>query len=568
MGRDDALLAGLLKKLDRDDRAWDPQQYKRKAAAILDQLLPMQRDLAQDQHRRLALLTPGKNGKTFTVRGRLVYRALTQQNANMVYLGLSLPAAKRDLWRGRSSIRFLCELLGLKVGTADQAADPSMDVVISAQELTAYFPKTGSIIRVGGADNKDAIEKWRGGEGYDEVWIDEAKSHSPELLQDLIEDILEPRINWKDGVLGICGTPGEILKGYFYDVTRNDSELSTPFGEPNEDMLRWSCHRWSLAQNTIRLPGQTTSVWERALALKKAKGWTDRNTSWRREFLGQWCAELTGFVYKFQQHIEVTGEDGAVSTKPWNIWTPKPKTDDNPFGLFAETKVGEQWQPIAWHFAIGMDMGENDAFALEVFAFSEQLPSRLYQVHEVVKRFREMDTPGEKPFSRVDFIGAALSHAISLIKTYDDYPMALVSDMAHMGETILVEVFIKFGHKVAKAAKTDKEGFITLVNDDLVDGRMLLLAGSKLATQMSELQYDETGKREMPGQANDACDCVVYLRGAVITFLSHVQPEPLNEKTPEQRHIEQLLQRATTRSPNENEFTKYTDLTPYDPRQG
>jgi hypothetical protein len=559
---DAPLLAGLLKKLDREDKAWDPETYRRKAQVILDQLLPMQRDMALDWHRRICLLTPGKNGKTFTVRARLVRRALLQRNANLLYIGLSLPAAKRDIWRGQSSIRHLCELLGLKVGTPEDAHDPSFEVVISAQDLTATFTKTGSIIRVGGADNMDAIEKWRGGEGYDEVWIDEAKSHSKELLETLVDDILEPRISWKDGTLGICGTPGSILEGDFYELTRHQSEKSTPYEDEDPDPLRYSCHRWSLEQNTVKLPGQTTTAWERALALKKSKGWTDQNGSWRREYLGQWCAELTDFVYKFRPYLEEE-VDGKVQSKDWNIWRPKEKTPKNPFGLFEQVKVGEQWQPIAWQFGIGMDMGESDMFALEVFAFSSQLPGRLYQVHEVTKRFKEMDKPGAQPFSRVDFIGAALVEAIDRIKAYADYPMALVSDMAHMGETILTEVLIKYGHKVAKAKKQDKEGFISLVNDDLIDGRMCLLQGSVLATQMAELQYDETGKREMPGKPNDACDATLYARGELIRVMSHTAPPQIEQRTPEQQHVDSLLQKL---NPRRSEH--YTDFsTPYDPRR-
>lgn len=559
MAREEALLDALLSKLDREEKAYDPEVYRRKAAIVLDQLLPMQRALAEDWHKRICLLTPGKNGKTWTVRARLLRMALTKKNAYGLYIGLSRQKAKEDIWDGESGLRHLVELLGLRVG---QHGEPGVDVVFSNQDLIAWFPKTGSLIRVGGADNMEAIEKYRGGPGYDEVWIDEAKSLAPRLLKELIDEILEARITWKNGVLGICGTPGSTLKGYFYDLTRNGSELSISCTDENPEPLRWSCHRWSLEQNTIRLEGQTTSAWERALALKKAKLWTDRNTTWRREYLGQWCAELTANVYKFQQH----DESGA----PWNIWKPLKKTPANPFGLFSQVLVGEQWQPIAWHFGIGMDMGENDMFALEVFAFSAQLPGRIYQVHEVVKRFRDMDVPGEKPFSRVDFIGVAIGKAIAMIKAYDDYPMVLVSDMAHMGEGILTEVLIKFGHKVGKAKKQDKDGAISLVNDDLVDGRMLLFDDEErenvLATQMSELQYDETGKREMPGEPNDACDCTVYFRVEAIKFIGHTEPVAVEEKTPAERHVEELLAKLNQRRPDD-QFTQYSDFTPYDPRR-
>ena len=520
---DQELLQRLLlqREAKKQSRDLTHERYARKAEAVFDQLLPMQRELATDRHKRLALLTPGKNGKTFTVRSRLVRRALLLRNQNMVYIGLSLPAAKRDIWRGASSIRHLCELLGLKVGTLDDANDPSFDVIISQQELTAFFPKTMSIIRVGGADNMDAIEKWRGGEGYDEVWIDEAKSHSAELLSTLIEDILEPRINWKNGVLGMCGTPGEYLEGFFYDVTRTGSEVSTPYGEDNEDELRWSLHRWSLEQNTIRLPGQTSSAWERALALKKSKGWTDQNPSWRREYLGQWCANDTDFCYRFRPYTD----DGAE----WNTWTPKP-TSDNPFGLPRVVKLdGGAELPIKWQFTIGMDLGSVDPCALEVFAFAAET-KRIYHVHEWYRQTLS-----------IDLIAEQLSEAVRLVQCYTDYPVAIVADTAAMGQTVLSEVMMRCGHRVTPAAKADKFGFVGLVNDDLVDGRLRLLRGKELPKQMAELQWDESGKRENKKQRNDACDAALYARGAIIKYLSHSDPVADPVKTPEQAHLDALF---------------------------
>ncbi len=556
--KDDLLLDRLLQKLDREDLALDPDKYKRKAQLILDGLLPMQREMAEDWHKRVCLLTPGKNGKTWTVRARLVIRCLLTKNANCLYIGLSRDAAKRDIWNGLSGIRALCEAIGLKCGKTDQVNDPDVDVVFSAQELTAFFPKMGSAIRVGGADNMDAIEKYRGHTGYDEVWLDEAKSHSAELLKELIDEILTPRINWKDGVLGICGTPGSILKGYFYDLTRTGAELSTPYGEDNPRPLRWSCHRWSLAQNTIRLPGQTTSAWERALILKAENQWTDRNTTWRREYLGQWCAELTGFIYKFQQHDE--------NGKPFNIWTPKESSKENPFGLPTRVKIHEEWKAIKWMFGVGMDMGEDDPFALETWAFSEHLPGQLYQVWEVIKRFRSEEVkPGEKPWSRVDFIGEALKGVLLKIQQYADYPICLTADMAHMGEGMLAEVQIKYGFNITKAAKSDKGGYITLVNDDLIDGRMFLLEKSVLATQMSELQYDETGQREKPGMANDACDATVYCRGEIIRFLTHMLPAK-DERTDHEKHVEKLFKQLDQGKVKEG-FTAYKPTAVYDPRK-
>lgn len=518
--------AGLLERLLLKDAArkeasvdqWT--RHKRKAEAILASLLPMQRDLVEDEHKRIALLTPGRTGKTFSVRGRLFKSALTVRDSLNVYIGLTKMKARQEIWEGPSGIVNLCERLGLK--------EP--EVTFNRQEMLFRIPAMGSTIMCGGADDRKTIEIYRGGPGYEEVWIDEAKSHDPDLLDVLIDDILTPRINARNGVLGICGTPGSILRGQFYDITRTGSELSIPFGQHNpiED-LAWAMHRWDLSMNTTKVPGTDKSIWELALRTKRAKGWTDRNPKWMREYLGMWAADDTDFVYRYRPHTD----DGAE----FNTWTPAPPTHENPFGLPRVAKLPSGDVPIRWQFAVALDFGEKDPCALEVFAFAEQT-RRIYQVHEFYQ-----------PTKSIDLIASELDKAVRLIQRYADYPVAIVGDMAALGGYITNEILLKTGHKVSPANKVDKLGFMELVNGDLVDGRIKLLRDKQLAKQMSELQWDEKGKRENKSQRNDCCDCALYARGAIIRFLTHTEPVADAPKSAEVAVLDEMFRKMAERSP-------------------
>jgi hypothetical protein len=510
---DEGLLARLLlQQAARDQAHTDVGKYKRKADAILEQLLPMQRDLALDPRKRLALLTPGRTGKTFTVRAHLFRSALTQPGSLNVYIGLTRLKARQEIWEGPSGIVNLCERLGLK--------EP--EVTFNRQEMLFRIPSLNSTIMCGGADDKKTIEVYRGGPGYEVVWIDEAKSHDADLLDVLIDDILVPRINARNGVLGICGTPGSMLRGQFYDITRSSSELSVAFGEENpvED-LKWSMHRWNLAMNTTKVPKTDLSLWQLALRMKKAKEWTDQNPTWMREYLGLWAADDTDFCYRFRAYTD----DGAE----FNTWSPAPPTSDNPFGLPTVAKLEGGDVAIKWQFAIGLDLGSTDPCALEVLAFSEQT-KRIYHVHEWYRQTLSIDA-----------IADALVEAVKKVQRYTEYPAAIVGDTAGMGVTILEEVRMKTGHRVAPAVKADKLGFIGLVNDDLVDGRLKLLRKSHVAEEMASLQWDDSGKRENKAQPNHGCDGTLYARGAIIRFLSRTEPLADTPKSPEEARLDEVF---------------------------
>jgi len=506
------LVDRLLKEAARRQQAEDPGKFAAKAKVVLDQLMPMQRLLAEDQHRRIALLTPGRNGKTWTVRARLFRRAMTQPNSFSVYIGLTRTKAEQEIWNGPSGFILLCDKLGLK--------EP--DVKFDRQKLLFTVPHLNSTVLCGGADDMKAIELYRGGPGYDEVWIDEAKSHPRELLKELIVDILTPRINARFGVLGLCGTPGSVLDSLFYEITRMGSDLSIPYGEDNAlDAFVWSMHRWSLEMNTSKVPGTTRSMWDLALQEKKDRGWTDQNATWMREYLGLWAADLTDFCYRFRPYTD----DGAE----FNIWTPKAPTSENPFGLPLVAKLETGDARIKWKFAIGLDLGSVDPCALEIFAFADET-RRIYQVHEWYRQTLD-----------VDVMAYELQKAIGLIQRYTDYPIAIVGDTAHMGTTILEQIRTKTGHRVEPAKKADKLGFVALTNDDLVDGRLKILKDSVLAKQMASLQWDESGKREIKTQRNDACDASIYARGAITRYISHVEPVADPVRSAEQDLLEGIL---------------------------
>lgn len=420
------------------------------------------------------------------------------------------------MWLGKSGLKAICQKLGLAEG---------VDVEFHNAKLLMTF-SNGSTIQLAGASTVDEIEKFRGSE-YDEVWIDEAKSYSPKLFAELVDQALEPALITRDGVLGMIGTPGNILDGRFFEVTKPGSAESVLFDTPEAARERerkhkalwasaaareamspeeeipdlWSFHCWTMRDNTAE-PEQ----WARALRMKARAGYSDRNPIWRREYLGEWAADDTDSVYKFRRYTE----DG----EPWNIWFPADPTPANPFGLPARNRP--------WQYVYGMDLGAADPFALVILAYTDEGPE-LFQIYEY--------TAPKKSYFTSSQIGELLGGLIQ--KT--GHPNAIVSDHSHLGASILQEIADRFGIVIEGAARgaNEKLDAIELTNGDLIDGRLKLFeregVKNHLAEEFLNLQWDETGVKENKKYPNHLADACIYAR---TKCQHHLAPEPEPEPVP------------------------------------
>jgi hypothetical protein len=380
----------------------------------------------------------------------------------------------------------------------------------SEQKLVCTLLHNGSKLYLVGADNKAEIEKLRG-LPFHLVGIDEAASYGNALLENLIFRVIEPRLGDYDGRLFLFGTPGHILAGLFYELTRVGSDLSAPAGPDIVDL--WSFHRWTLQDGAETIPAMA-KLWQRALRNKRVNLWSDDNPIWRREYLGFWAADDSENVYKYRPHLD----DGL----PWNQWDPK----KNHLGFADLPKDFSEWQ-----YSYGMDFGSKDPFALTVFAWAPEDPKKtLYHVFEFNK-------PGMFPKLISELlIGERLqaSDPGGLIG-HTGWPSAMVVDAAHLGEAFLAEMATVYGIRIKPTKKKDKHDVIELFNGDLVDGRIKVMKGSTLEMQLLTLQWavDDYGfLKENKAQRNDCADSAIYSRRAASHLLA-AEPGPKAPYFPE-----------------------------------
>lgn len=477
MNRREAAFAALAREVAASSR--DP--LLRKAEKLLKRCFKQQSALIEDPAQRKAVLCGRGAGKSYALAIYMMVVCLRTPRARCVFLAITREKAKEILWLVLKELNEDFEL-GFKFNEADISATAG----------------NGARIRLRGCENSGDVDKLRG-EPFHLVVLDESKSWSKSLLEELFEEAIEPRLRDFSGTLVMAGTPGNVLAGPFYEATgQGASEIITdeeggrrararPYLDSDLDVwqgvaFQWSLHTWHGADNTAvphnpRCNCEDRSVphmWGEALALKKNKGWTDEHPKWVREYLGRWMADDTKLVWRYLPERD--------------DWEPGKRTVENPFGLP---------EGHAWRYVKGGDLGFSDPFALQVGAYSDTHPN-LFQVYE--DEATELSVGG---------IAKIVQKFLDLVGP-DDVD-ASVLDIDSNGGTIQAELSNEYDIYFEKAEKKQKRENIEIGNGDLIEGRMKILKGSRLADEMLYLAWDDSGLKERSSQKNNHSDAWLYL---------------------------------------------------------
>lgn len=450
----------------------------------------------------LSTRCPRRAGKSFGFTALALWYGERFPGSRVLIISLTLKSTRENYWAGAPGGIFFQNSeydLGLKFNHTD----------------SVWLHQNGSRGRLAGAETRADIEYLRGAAAEADVCIiDECKSFAPDLLAELIRDVVEPGLMTRDGVLVIGGTPGSIPVGPFYDAT---SELAraeeicegcgkahptcVPVGR--EDDAVYSCplfretmaelprlHTWTLEDNSHT--DRTRNQWKRALRNKRKNSWSDDHPTWRREYLGEWVTDATDLVYAWA---------GARAANKDVCWVPLEKdlTKVNPTGLPPE--LGP------WHLVMGLDIGYVDESAFVLAAYSETV-KELRHVHDFKRSEMLCDDFAEEVLATIERFGL---------------PEAIVADTGGAGAKMLIETInARYGLGILPAEKKDKQAHVELINSDFAAGRVKIIPGTDLAHELAGLQWDlsrnskiilaRTGSlREDPKCPNHLCDALLYL---------------------------------------------------------
>lgn len=490
----DAFLRRLAERGERATK--DSLRDKERAAKILEGCNPVQRRFLLDPSKKKSLRCPRRSGKSFAITSHGLELGERTPGKRILIVSLTLKSTKENFWSGAPG------------GIFTQNHAYGLNLKFNHTDLV-WFHENGSRGRLAGAETRSDIEHLRGAAAEaDIVFIDECKSFAPEHLNELIQDVIEPGLMTRDGILVLAGTPGLLPMGPFYEATCERSRIQgeeeglllptcTPY-EGEEVAEGWSLHTWTILDN-LAAPKQ----WQRALRKKAERRWSDDHPSWRREYLGEWTTDTFDLVYAYAAARGVTS--GYVQ------WSPV-RSKGNPTGL------PEDKGP--WHLIMGLDFGYEDSCAAVMAAWSEQL-QELRHVGEFKSNHITIDEFAEE---------------IAELAGRYGQPEIVVADSS--GKMLIETMNQRYGWGIIPAERKDKFDHIELLNSDFHAGRIKLLIGSELEREMLGLQWDlskdtkallaKTGKlKEDPSCPNHLCDAFLYLwRYAYHFWSTPIDPGP------------------------------------------
>ncbi len=474
----DPITAALFERLraEREVSQLAADRYSRALVDLRARLLPPQLGLVDDDARFRVGLCARRAGKTTAGLGLMTDTALRLDEASVLYVAQTRPMAKRNMWRPLKKW-----LRGLDVAH-----------VANETELQVRMDGDRRITLASMEDPADA-DKLRG-DWYDLVVLDEGSFYRPELLSYAVDECISPALADRDGTLVILGTPGRYFSGTFYEATGphalvvdedTQSRMSRPYALRHED--RWQHHPWSWSLHTWKTQDNTAvpGLWDRILRDKRRKQWGDDHPIWRREYLAEWVADLTGYVYRYQaQHQD------------WDCVLP-PGHD--------------------WLYAMGVDLGTKDAFAVVVLAWA-RTSRTAYVVDEYAER-------GLGPSGWAE-------HILRMVGKWPHLEVTV--DAGGLGTGMLLDLQRQHGVSARAVDKAPgyKESSIESLNDDMHRGLLKVRRDSALAQQMMSLQWEHRGTRrvEDPRAPNDRCDAALYAwRTAGHHEVAGESPRPLGE---------------------------------------
>ncbi len=498
----------LIKKIAKKQKVVtaEANKWEERAKAIIEKANPVQRLFLSDESIFQSILCPRRSGKSFSITSKALYIGESKPGSRILIISLNLKSTKENFWSAAPG------------GIFDQNKWHGLQLSFNNTDYT-WTHENGSRGRLAGADTRADIESFRGASAEaDAVFIDEAGSFAPDLLRDMVFEVLMPGLMTRGGFICLAGTPGLIPQGLFYEATSivstvadpDDPEILRPTcsvfsgTSQSEESHLWSLHRWTI-QDNLAAPHQ----WKRALRQKKARNLSDESPTWRREFLGEWVSDPSELVY--YGYLE-NRDSGRVT------WLPE-CTLDNVTGLPPE------YAP--WHKVMGLDFGFEDDSAIVYAAWSE-----------VAKEMRVFFTFKSKHLTIDDF-GEKILEVIAIYGS----PEVIVGDKGAQGKQIVETINQRYGIGIIAAEKNFKYDFQEILNADFQAGRVKIPLHSDLDDELCSLQWEltkektilvRTGKlREDPRCANHLCDALLYIFRYAYHFFSKPNTPSLVKGTQE-----------------------------------
>ena len=415
---------------------------EKKEPKFSDPLALCQTAFIDDPSRLKVALCTRRAGKSYAAGLMLLRDAYQNPGVSCLYVALTRASAKRILWKD-------------VLKTIDR--EQNMQCRFNETELSCTLPN-GSIIYLLGMDADEQEKDKALGQKFKIVVIDEAASYNVDL-NEMVYGILKPATADYGGTIAMIGTPGNMKRGLFYDLT-NGQDPSVP---GRWSKMGWSCHRWTAFDNP-----SMAEKWKAEIEdLKLANPAIEQTPLFQQHYLGKWVTDDSKLVYRF----------------------------DSSRNVFDELPAARHGRD-RWHYVLGIDLGFNDPTAWVVCGYRDN-DRTLYVLGADKKAgcdITEVADRTHKLMSRFQFdsiiIDNANKQAVEEIRRRHDIPLT-------------------------PAQKQGKADFIEIMNGDFISGfiKIQRKLGVGLMDELQSLVWDERAlprREEHPGCDNHLTDALLY----------------------------------------------------------
>ncbi len=423
----------------------------------------------------IVVLCTRRAGKSFGAALRLLRAAFRFPGSSSLYVALTRDSAKKILWKDCLKVINRRLKLGIR---------------FNETELSATLPN-GSVIYLLGVDTTEEEKDKLLGQKYAEVVIDEGASYSIDMMA-LVYGVLKPAVADYRGTICFIGTPGNLKKGLFFDLTSGQDP-----GVPGRwEKLGWSGHRWSAKDNP-----HMAEKWAAEIAdLIAANPLIQETPLFQQNYLGRWVIDESKLVYRYQ----------------------KGRNDFN--GELPVLLRGR------WHHVLGIDLGSVNATAFSILAYHD-FTKTLY-VRRAWKK------------SGLDITDTA--EIAKSLQAEFDVDLTVIDGAAKQS---VEELNRRHALGAKPADKKDKAVFIDIMNAEMIQGRILFSPDTQpLKDEYGLLIWNErsTKREEHPGCDNDSADSCLYPWRYCYSYLADALNESPREGSEEwrQQQVDAMLEDA------------------------
>ena len=410
---------------------------------VLASTFAQQRAFIVDPARLKVAFCTRRAAKSYTGGLYAFKTALENEHAKVLYIALTRDSARLIWWAD--------------VLKAIHRKYPQIEVRFNETLLEARF-SNGAMIKLLGMDSNEDEKQKALGQKYKLVLIDEAASFTIDL-QELVYKILKPAVMDLRGTICLLGTPGNLTKGLFFEVTNRSY--------PDKG---WSVHKW----HTLDNPYTREQYLEEIADIERDRPLFKETAAFKQMYLGLWAIEEDAMVYRFKRSKNMRA-----------------------MGLPTDRRY-------RWTYVLGVDLGYEDDTAFAVLAYSPTA-AKTYVVHVYKQKHMDLTDVGKKYHELNSRFGFEFA----------------ICDGAN--KQAVMELNNRHGTDLHAADKAGKQDFIQLLNDEYIQEKVELLPDAEpLALEYEQLiwQYKEKTREEHPNLPNHACDAVLYPWRFTYTYLS------------------------------------------------